>query len=70
MISKFKQMYIIKIIEMIKEIPMSIFIVGTTGVGKTKLSLELGKKFRGEVVNCDSKQLYKHANIMTAKPTF
>ena len=54
---------------MIKEIPLSIFIVGTTAVGKTKLSLELAKTFAGEVINCDSKQLYKYANILTAKAT-
>ena len=54
---------------MIKEFPLSIFIVGTTGVGKTKLSLELCKLLNGEVINCDSKQLYKYANIMTAKAT-
>ena len=49
------------------ERPLTIFIVGTTAVGKTKLSIELCKKLGGEVVNCDSKQLYKYANIMTAK---
>lgn len=46
-----------------------IFIVGTTAVGKTKLSVELSKAIGGEVINCDSKQLYKYANIMTAKAT-
>ncbi len=47
----------------------SIFILGTTAVGKTKLSLELCKYLNGEIVSCDSKQLYKHANLMTAKST-
>ena len=47
--------------------PLTIFIVGTTAVGKTKLSIELCKAIGGEVINCDSKQLYKHASIMTAK---
>ena len=46
-----------------------IFIIGTTGVGKTKLSIELAKYLNGEVISCDSKQLYKHATIMTAKVT-
>lgn len=59
----------ILILIMIKEFPLSIFIVGTTGVGKTKLSLELCKLLKGEVINCDSKQLYKYADIMTAKAT-
>ena len=47
--------------------PFMIFIVGTTAVGKTKLSIELCKAIGGEIINCDSKQLYKYANIMTAK---
>jgi len=46
-----------------------IFIIGTTAVGKTKLSVALAKHFNGEVISCDSKQLYKHASIMTAKVT-
>jgi tRNA dimethylallyltransferase len=48
---------------------LSIFILGTTGVGKTKLSVELAKQFAGQIVSCDSKQLYKYADIMTAKVT-
>eukprot|EP00924_Labyrinthula_sp_SR-Ha-C_P011807 snap_masked-scaffold_88-processed-gene-0.20-mRNA-1 protein AED:0.24 eAED:0.24 QI:0/0/0/1/1/1/2/0/365 len=44
-------------------------IVGTTGSGKTKLSLNLCKAFNGEVVNCDVMQMYKGLNIATAKPT-
>lgn len=47
--------------------PLVIFIVGTTAVGKTKLSIQLSKAIGGQVINCDSKQLYKYANIMTAK---
>ena len=48
---------------------MRIFIIGTTAVGKTKLSVELAKYLKGEIISCDSKQLYKHATIMTAKVT-
>jgi tRNA dimethylallyltransferase len=48
---------------------LSIFILGTTGVGKTKLSVELAQRFKGEIISCDSKQLYKYADIMTAKVT-
>lgn len=47
----------------------NIFIVGTTSIGKTKLSLILADHLKGEVVSCDSMQLYKHADIMTAKAT-
>lgn len=46
-----------------------LFIIGTTAAGKTKLSLSLGQKFQGEVVSCDSMQIYKKVNIMTAKAT-
>lgn len=46
-----------------------IVIVGPTGVGKTKLSIELAKKFKGEVINADSTQVYKDLNIGTAKVT-
>jgi tRNA dimethylallyltransferase len=48
---------------------LRVFIIGTTGVGKTKLSIELAKYLKGEVISSDSKQLYKHATIMTAKVT-
>ena len=46
-----------------------IVIVGPTGVGKTKLSIELAKKFNGEIINGDSTQVYRDLNIATAKVT-
>jgi tRNA dimethylallyltransferase len=46
---------------------MIIVIVGPTGVGKTKLSLELAKRLNGEIINADSTQIYKGLNIATAK---
>jgi len=46
-----------------------ICIVGPTGVGKTKLSIELAKKIDGEVINADSTQVYKGMDIATAKVT-
>ncbi|MDD4282554.1 MAG: tRNA (adenosine(37)-N6)-dimethylallyltransferase MiaA [Bacilli bacterium] len=46
-----------------------IVIVGPTGVGKTKLSIELAKKLNGEVINADSTQVYKNLDIATAKVT-
>jgi len=46
-----------------------IVIVGPTAVGKTKLSIELAKKYEGEVVNADSTQVYKKMNVATAKVT-
>ena len=44
-----------------------IVIVGPTGVGKTKLSIELAKKLDGEIINADSTQIYKDNDIATAK---
>ena len=46
-----------------------IVIVGPTGVGKTKLSIELAKKLNAEIINGDSVAIYKDLNIGSAKPT-
>ncbi len=46
-----------------------IVIVGPTGVGKTKLSIELAKKLDGEIINGDSVSIYKNLDIGSAKPT-
>ena len=46
-----------------------IVICGPTASGKTKLSIELAKKINGEIVSCDSMQIYKDMSIGTAKPT-
>ncbi len=42
-------------------------IVGPTGVGKTKLSIELAKRYQAIIINCDAMQVYKRMNIGTAK---
>ncbi|MFH0847624.1 MAG: tRNA (adenosine(37)-N6)-dimethylallyltransferase MiaA [Chloroflexota bacterium] len=44
-------------------------VVGPTAVGKSQLALTLARSFKGEIVNADSRQLYRHMNIGTAKPT-
>ena len=46
-----------------------IVIVGPTGVGKTKLSIELAKSIDAEIINGDSVSIYKYLNIGSAKPT-
>ena len=46
-----------------------IVIVGPTGIGKTKLSIELAKKLDAEVINGDSVSIYKDLDIGSAKPT-
>ena len=48
---------------------MILVITGPTGVGKTKLSIELAKKYDAIIVNADSMQVYKELNIGTAKVT-
>jgi len=44
-------------------------IVGPTGVGKSQLALRLAQTFDGEIVSADSRQVYRHMDIGTAKPT-
>lgn len=46
-----------------------IIIAGPTGVGKTALSIEVAKKYNGEVVSADSIQIYKGLDIGSAKVT-
>ena len=46
-----------------------ICIVGPTASGKTRLSVELAKALQGEIISCDSMQLYRGMDIGTAKPT-
>ena len=45
-----------------------ICIAGPTASGKTALAVELAKEFNGEVVSCDSMQIYRRMDIGTAKP--
>jgi tRNA dimethylallyltransferase len=44
-------------------------IVGPTASGKTELGVELALRIGGEIINCDSVQIYKEIQIATAKPT-
>ena len=46
-----------------------ICVVGPTASGKTALAVELAKFTKGEVVSCDSMQIYRRMDIGTAKPT-
>lgn len=43
-------------------------IVGPTGIGKSRLALHLAQTFTGEIVSADSRQVYRHMDIGTAKP--
>ena len=49
--------------------PKVIVLCGPTASGKTSLSIELAKRINGEIISCDSMQIYKDMDIGTAKPT-
>ncbi|XP_055911451.1 tRNA dimethylallyltransferase [Eupeodes corollae] len=53
---------------MIRKVPL-VVILGSTGTGKTKLSLELAERFGGEIISADSMQVYSKLDIVTAKAT-
>lgn len=44
-----------------------LILTGPTGIGKTEISLELAKKYKGEIISSDSMQIYKKLDIGTAK---
>ena len=44
-------------------------VVGPTASGKTALAIRLAERFQGEIVSCDSMQIYRGMEIGTAKPT-
>src|SRR5687768_1261805 len=47
--------------------PPLIAVVGPTGSGKSDLALTIAETFNGEIVNCDSVQLYRYMDIGAAK---
>lgn len=46
-----------------------ISIIGTTGIGKTKLAIEIAKSYQTEIISCDSRQFFKEMKIGTAAPS-
>ena len=46
-----------------------ISIIGTTGIGKTKLAIEVAKYFETEIISCDSRQFFTEMKIGTATPS-
>jgi len=49
--------------------PRVVILLGPTGVGKSKLVVELAEAFGGEIISADSMQVYRYMDIGTAKPT-
>lgn len=47
----------------------AVAVVGPTASGKTSFAIKLAKMLDGEIISCDSMQIYKHLNIGTAKPS-
>lgn len=50
-------------------LPRLIVIVGPTGVGKSAVALQLASRLGGEIINADSRQIYRDLNIGTSKPS-
>lgn len=46
-----------------------VIILGPTAVGKSRAGIYLAREFKGEIINCDSMQVYKGFDIGTDKPT-
>ena len=44
-----------------------IIITGQTATGKTKFALDYAQKYNGELINCDSRQIYKYLDVITGK---
>ena len=51
-----------------QDAPFVVCILGATGTGKTAAALDLAREFKGEVVNFDSRQIYKGLAVVTAQP--
>ncbi len=49
--------------------PLVVVVLGPTASGKTSLALAIARRFRGEIVNCDSIAMYRDFEIGTAKPS-
>jgi tRNA dimethylallyltransferase len=49
--------------------PKIVIIVGPTGVGKSAMAVALALRCRGEIINADAMQVYRHMDIGTAKPS-
>ena len=49
--------------------PKLLVVLGPTASGKTRLAIQLARQFNGEIVNADSRQIYRELKIGTARPT-
>jgi len=53
------------------EKPKVVFVIGSTGVGKTKLGVDIAKQFQGEVINADAMQVHhrRYSDVVGAVDT-
>ena len=56
-------------IQEISAVKTLISIIGTTGIGKTRLAIDIAKHLGTEIISCDSRQFFKEMKIGTAAPT-
>ena len=49
--------------------PKILALSGPSSTGKSKLAVEIAKKFNGEIISADSRYVYREMNVATAKPT-
>lgn len=59
--------WIEKAVEVLGKKEKLLVLIGPTAVGKTKMSIELAKRFNGEIISGDSMQIYKEMDVGTAK---
>ena len=53
---------------MIRHKPLIIFILGPTGTGKSEFAVKLAKRIGGEIISCDSMQVYKGMPMLSQQP--
>jgi len=56
-------------VDVLERGPLIVIVLGPTASGKTALSLAIARRFRGEIINCDSVAMYREFEIGTAKPS-
>jgi len=59
----------LKLLKLTDREPLVVVVLGPTASGKTALALAIARRFRGEIVNCDSVAMYREFEIGTAKPS-
>lgn len=64
-----KAVFLLQKIQEISVVKTLISIIGTTGIGKTRLAIDIARHLGTEIISCDSRQFFKEMKIGTAAPT-